>query len=282
MKTRHRMLVWLKKLLLMTIAFSLCIILLFPLLWMLSGSIKSISETFDVPPTLLPQEPTTTAYDQLLRMTDFLVFFRNSVLVSFSSSAVALILSIGGVYGLTRYRLVGGSLFSYMILFTYMLPGILLVIPLFTLWVRLGMGDSLTALSLTYVSFTLPFALWMMRSYIGTIPREIEEAGMVDGATRFQSFRRLIIPQAIPGMLSTFIFTFILAWQEYLFALVMISSDEKKTITLGVANLISGRAINSWPVLNAAGVMATIPVLFLFIFAQRWLIAGFTAGAVKG
>jgi len=115
-----------------------------------------------------------------------------------------------------------------MILFTYMLPGILLVIPLFTFWVRLGMSDSLVALSLTYVSFTLPFALWMMRSYIGTIPREIEEAGMVDGATRFQSFRRVIIPQAVPGMLSTFIFTFILAWQEYLFALVLISSDEKR------------------------------------------------------
>lgn len=282
MKSRHFAFVWMRKLILMVVAFGLCIILLFPLLWMFSGSIKSISETFDVPPTLLPQHPTTTAYDQLLRMTDFVLFFKNSMIASFSSSAIALIFSIGGVYGLTRYRLRGGSLFSYMILFTYMLPGILLVIPLFTLWVDLGMSDSLTALSLTYVSFTLPFALWMMRSYIGTIPREIEEAGMVDGATRFQSFRRLIIPQAIPGMLSTFIFTFILAWQEYLFALVMISSDEKKTITLGVANLISGRAINSWPVLNAAGVMATVPVLFLFIFAQRWLVAGFTAGAVKG
>ena len=282
MKSRRLAFVWMKKLTFMVVAFGLCIILLFPLLWMFSGSIKSISETFDVPPTLLPQHPTTTAYDQLLRMTDFVLFFKNSMIASFSSSAIALVLSIGGVYGLTRYRLRGGSLFSYMILFTYMLPGILLVIPLFTLWVDLGMSDSLTALSLTYVSFTLPFALWMMRSYIGTIPREIEEAGMVDGATRFQSFRRLIIPQAIPGMLSTFIFTFILAWQEYLFALVMISSDEKKTITLGVANLISGRAINSWPVLNAAGVLATVPVLFLFIFAQRWLVAGFTAGAVKG
>jgi len=282
MKTHRHVLKWTRKLILMIIAFGLCLILLFPLLWMFSGSIKSISETFDVPPTLLPQEPTTTAYDQLLRMTDFLLFFRNSLLASFSSSAIALLLSIGGVYGLTRYRLFGGRLFSYMILFTYMLPGILLVIPLFTLWVQLGMSDSLVALSLTYVSFTLPFALWMMRSYIGTVPREIEEAGMVDGATRFQSFRRLIIPQAIPGMLSTFIFTFILAWQEYLFALVLISSDEKKTITLGVANLISGRAINSWPVLNAAGVLATVPVLFLFIFAQRWLVAGFTAGAVKG
>lgn len=282
MTTRRHVLVWVRKITLMLIAFGLCFIMLFPLLWMLSGSIKSISETFDVPPTILPQHPTLTAFDQLLRMTDFLLFFRNSLIASLSSSAIALVLSIGGVYGLTRYRLVGGSLFSYMILFTYMLPGILLVIPLFTLWVRLDMSDSLVALSLTYVSFTLPFALWMMRSYISTIPREIEEAGMVDGATRFQSFRRLIIPQAIPGMLSTFIFTFILAWQEYLFALVLISSDEKKTITLGVANLISGRAINSWPVLNAAGVLATIPVLLLFIFAQRWLVAGFTAGAVKG
>ena len=282
MKTRRHVLVGMRRLMLMLTAFGLCLILLFPLLWMFSGSIKSISETFDVPPTLLPQHPTTKAYDQLLRMTDFLLFFRNSLIASLSSSAIALTLSIGGVYGLTRYRLIGGSLFSYMILFTYMLPGILLVIPLFTLWVRLDMSDSLIALSLTYVSFTLPFALWMMRSYIGTIPREIEEAGMVDGATRFQSFRRLVIPQAVPGMLSTFIFTFILAWQEYLFALVLISSDEKKTITLGVANLISGRAINSWPVLNAAGVLATVPVLFLFIFAQRWLVAGFTAGAVKG
>ena len=109
-------------------------------MWMLSGSFKSISETFDVPPTLLPQQPTMTAYDQLLRMTDFLLFFRNSLVASLSSSAIALFLSVGGVYGLTRYRLIGGGLFSYMILFTYMLPGILLVIPLFTLWVHLGLS----------------------------------------------------------------------------------------------------------------------------------------------
>ncbi|NLF78896.1 MAG: carbohydrate ABC transporter permease [Chloroflexi bacterium] len=282
MKARHLARLWLKKLIFMTLAFGLCLILLFPLLWMVSGSIKSIDETFDVPPTLFPQKPTTAAYVELLKTTDFVRFFRNSLIVSISSSALALVLSIGGVYGLTRYRLIGGNLFSYMILFTYMLPSILLVIPLFTLWINLGMSDTLSSVSLTYVSFTLPFALWMMRSYIGTIPREIEEAGMVDGATRFQSFRRLILPQAIPGMLSTFIFTFILAWQEYLYALVLITSDKNKTITLGVANLIGSRAINSWPVLNASGVLATIPVLLLFIVAQRWLVGGFTAGAVKG
>ena len=278
----HRQRTWLRKGVFMSIAFVLCAFMLFPLFWMISGSFKPRWETFAVPPTLFPEDPTTEGYDMLFQMTDFKVFFRNSFFVSAASSLIALVVSIGGVYGLTRFRLVGGRLFSYLILFTYMLPSILLVVPLFTFWVDVGMPDSLEALMMTYVSFTLPFALWMMRSYIESIPREIEEAAMVDGAARFQAFRRVIIPQAIPGMISTFIFTFILAWNEYLFALVMISSESKKTVTLGIANLLGGRAIYSWGMLNAAGVLATVPVLILFIVAQRWLISGFTAGAVKG
>jgi ABC-type glycerol-3-phosphate transport system permease component len=254
----------------------------FPLFWMVSGSFKSRGEIYKPPPTLLPQEWTTEGYKMLMYYTDFPAWFRNSLMVSVGASLFALVLGVGAIYGVARFRFIGGRVFTYIILITYMLPPILLVIPLYTFWVRIGLADSLLSLTFTYVTFTLPFALWMLRSYIETISPEMEEAAMVDGATRFQAFIKITLPQAVPGMIATFIFTFILAWNEYLYALVIISSESKKTVALGIGNLIGVKALFSWGMLNAAGVLATIPILLFFIFLQRRLVAGFSVGALKG
>ena len=260
----------------------LCLAVLLPLVWMITSSFKPNDEVFAVPPTFLPKHFSLEGYQLLFAYTHFLTYFRNSFLVATASALLAILLSVGGVYGVTRFRFMGAQLFSYMTLIIYMLPPILLVIPFYTLWVQAGLADSLISLTLSYVAITFPFSLWMSRSYFSTIPLEMEEAAMVDGSTRFGAFLRITVPQALPGLIATFIFTFILAWNEYVIALVLLSSEKNYTVSLGVANLISSMALYSWPMVTAAGVLATVPVLVLFFFVQRHLVSGLSAGALTG
>ena len=265
-----------------TIALLICAVVLIPLLWMVISSFKPETEIYKVPPSFLPEQWSLEGYRLLLLYTKFPRYFLNSFIVATSSALIAILLSIGGVYGVTRFRFVGARLFTFLILMIYMLPPILLTIPLFTLWVQVGLSDSLFSLTLSYVAITFPFALWMSRSYFDTIPIEMEEAAMVDGATRFKAFILVTVPQALPGLIATFIFTFILAWNEYVLALVLLSSEENYTVSLGVANLIASIALYSWPLVTAAGTLATIPVLILFFFVQRRLVSGMSVGALAG
>jgi ABC-type glycerol-3-phosphate transport system permease component len=265
-----------------TIALLICAVVLLPLLWMVISSFKPETEIYKVPPSFLPEQWSLEGYRLLLLYTKFPRYFLNTFIVATSSALIAILLSIGGVYGVTRFRFVGAQLFTFLILMIYMLPPILLTIPLFTLWVQVGLADSLFSLTLSYVAITFPFALWMSRSYFDTIPIEMEEAAMVDGATRFKAFILVTVPQALPGLIATFIFTFILAWNEYVLALVLLSSEENYTVSLGVANLIASIALYSWPLVTAAGTLATIPILILFFFVQRRLVSGMSVGALAG
>jgi ABC-type glycerol-3-phosphate transport system permease component len=249
---------------------------------MVISSFKLETEIYRVPPTFFPEQWSLEGYRLLFLYTKFLRYFVNTFIVALTAAVLAILLSIGGVYGVTRYRFLGAQMFTFLILMIYMLPPILLTIPLFTLWVQVGLADNLLSLSLSYVAITFPFALWMSRSYFDTIPIELEEAAMVDGATRLQAFVRITVPQALPGLIATFIFTFILAWNEYVLALVLLSSDENYTVSLGVANLIASIAVYSWPLVTAAGTLATIPILILFFFVQRRLVSGMSAGALAG
>ena len=265
-----------------SLALLICAVVLLPLLWMVISSFKPETEIYKVPPTIFPEKWSLEGYRLLFLYTKFPRYFLNTFIVATSSAVIAILLSIGGVYGVTRFRFVGAQIFTFLILMIYMLPPILLTIPLFTLWVRVGLADSLFSLTLSYVAITFPFALWMSRSYFDTIPIELEEAAMVDGATRFKAFIFITVPQAMPGLIATFIFTFILAWNEYVLALVLLSSDENYTVSLGVANLIASIALYSWPLVTAAGTLATIPVLILFFFVQRRLVSGMSVGALAG
>lgn len=172
--------------------------------------------------------------------------------------------------------------FTFGVLFIYMLPPILLALPFFRIWFQLDMLNSLPALAITYLTITLPFSLWILRPYIEAIPRALEEAAMIDGCTRFQAFRRVILPQAGPGIVASFVFTFVVVWNELLYSLVLISDEPKRTVSLGIASLILETSVYSWGLVNAAGVLATVPVLFLFAFAARHMVSGLGAGAVKG
>jgi multiple sugar transport system permease protein len=271
-----------ERLLLTLVALVTLFIVLFPLIWMLLSSFKPNLELFQRPPRMLPQNFTWEHYVELFRFTSFPLYFLNTVIVAVFACIVGVTISLLGVYSITRFKFIGAKTFTFAMLFIYMLPPILLAIPFFRIWFNLGMTNSLVSLTITYLTITLPFSLWILRPYIESIPRSLEESGMIDGCTRFKAFVLVILPQAVPGVMAAFVFTFVVVWNELLYALVLISDESKRTVSLGIASLILETSVYSWGLVNAAGVLATVPILVLFAFVGRMMVAGLGAGAVKG
>lgn len=255
-------------------------IICFPLFWMLISSIKPFAEIFSSPPKVFPRNVTLGHYVELFS-TDFPMFFKNSVVVATGTTLLVIVLGVAGGYSITRFRYHGRNLISKSILLLYMFPAILLMIPIIIMMVKIHLTNSYLGLILTYTTFALPYSLWLLAAFFETIPQELEQAAMIDGAGRLQAFYNVTLPVAVPGIIATSIFTFLLCWNEYLFALVINPGREWKTLPVGVGTFQEVTAIN-WGLMMAAGVGITIPVLVLFIFVQRRLITGFGAGAVKG
>ncbi len=259
------------------------LILEVPLIYMTVSSFKPGVEVYRVPPTFFPSEWVLDGYRELLDLSDMVIALRNSTIVASLASTLGVGLSVGFCYTITRFRMPGMRFFTVLMLFVYILPGILLMIPMVKIWSRLGLTGGLLPLAVTYVSFTLPFSIWMLRSHFAGIPVELEEAALVDGATRAQAFIKILLPLVRPGIIATFIFTFILSWNEVLFATIFASSQENVVVSTTLSNLLNERSgWHSWGMINASGVVATLPVLVFFMFIQRQLVAGFTEGAIKG
>ena len=271
-----------KKTILVLILYPLAFIINFPLLWMLISSFKTSLELFEIPPTILPHSITFEHYFELVKVTKFLLQYRNSIFVAICASLLTLFFSSLASYSISRFKFKFSTLFSTVTLLFYMLPSILLVIPLFIIFGKIGLGNNLLSLIIVYLTFNLPFGILLMRSYYAGVPAELEEAAMIDGCTRFQAFYRVVIPAVLPGIISTFIFSFIMAWSEYLFAATFIQSDSLKTLPVGISLLMDQSGAYSWGVVNASGVLIMVPVLIIFIIIQKQLIAGFTVGAIKG
>jgi len=257
-------------------------IVLLPLVWMLMSSFKPNTELFQRPPSLLPDNPTLEHYGELWQFTSFPRYLLNTFLVAGIACLVGVVISLASVYAVTRFEFIGARFFTFGVLLIYMLPPILLALPFFRIWFSLDMLNSLPALAITYLTITLPFSLWILRPYIEAIPRVLEEAAMIDGCTRHKAFLLVIVPQAWPGIIASLVFTFVVVWNELLYSLVLISDEPKRTISLGIASLILETSVYSWGLVNAAGVVATVPVLFLFALAARHMVSGLGAGAVKG
>ncbi|MBI9046894.1 MAG: carbohydrate ABC transporter permease [Anaerolineaceae bacterium] len=272
---------WLRKL----FAYVLLLITLgsmaFPLVWMVLSSFKTEREMLSFPPTFFPREWSLKAYQAVLQ-TDFLIWFKNSMTVSIAATITAVTVSAFGAYALSRSRNRGVQWFSKIVLFTYLIPTILLLIPIFRIVVNLQLSNSLGGLIVVYNSILLPYGLWTLRSYFAGIPHEIEEAARIDGATRFQAFYKVVLPQALPGLVSTALFAFNVCWNEYLFAVILIGSGKKWTLNPGIASLVGALSDQSWTVVMAASTLATVPVIILFSLLQRYWIAGWGGGAVKG
>lgn len=253
-----------------------------PLIWIFLTAFKPDTEIVSYPPTLLPAQPTLDNFRTLMQISPFGSYLRNSATVALVSTAVTVVVSTLAAYTFARFRFWFLRGLSELALFAYMIPPILLLVPIARMMFGVGLGNNLTALVVLYTATQLPFALWILRSYFHGIAADLEEAAMVDGCTRFGAFRRVVIPQAVPGMIATAVFTFNAAWSEYLFAATLMTSRDSMTLSPGVALLIHQTGVYSWGVLMAAAVIVVAPALVFFLLAQRRLVGGLADGAVRG
>ncbi|MFC5756007.1 carbohydrate ABC transporter permease [Rhizobium sp. GCM10022189] len=270
------------KIMLYLLVFAAVSVVGFPLFWMLICSFKPGSELYATPPTFLPNQWTLQNYRDLFIQTNFLTYFANSLIVAFGSTFLSLIVGGLGAYSLSRFRFFGIAAFSNATLVCYMLPEVLIVLPLYIYVVKLGMADTLISLIIANTAFTLPLALWFMRSYFNAIPVSLEESAMIDGCTRLGAMMRVTVPLALPGIVSVGVFSFNHAWNEFLFALVFVSSETNKTLPLGLATWIGQDNIYSWGMLLAGAVLVTIPVILFYLLVQRKLVVGLSEGGTKG
>jgi len=253
---------------------------LFPFYWMVNTSLKPGTEVFLSPPTFFSRNWSFDAYRIVFETRPMGRYLLNSLIVSLGATALSVFLSALAAYGFTRFFIRGATVFVLFLLFTKMLPETLLIIPYFQIMASLGLVDSYLALILAYSSFALPFSVWMLIGFFRTIPREIDEAAIIDGASRFQAFSRVILPLARPGLVAVALFTFIIAWNSYVWALVLTTNADMFVTSVGVANLVGEYRVQ-WNELMAATVIAAAPVMALYAFLNRHLVSAITSGAVK-
>ncbi|HEY8477061.1 MAG TPA: carbohydrate ABC transporter permease [Chloroflexota bacterium] len=257
----------------------------FPIYWILVSAVKPVSEILSRSVLgILPYPFTLEHFGTVFTFMPYATYFRNSLVVATATTVVTLAVSALGGYALARLRFPGRNLIGRLVLFTYTVPSVLLLIPLFQIMVAYQINNTQLSLVLAHASFAIPFTLWLLRGFFHSLPAELEDAAMIDGASHLTTLLRVVLPLAAPGLVTAAMFSFILSWNEYLFALVFITDDTLRTIPLGVAaNIMTGNIQpGHWPVLMAAAVISALPVAILFLFLQKSLVQGLTAGGVKG
>jgi ABC-type glycerol-3-phosphate transport system permease component len=256
-------------------------ITLFPFYWMLNTSLKPAPEVFASPPTFVSAHWSLDAYSSLLAGRPVVRYFVNSLVVAAGSTVLSVLLASLAAYGVTRFFPRGAMPFVLFLLFTKMLPETLLIIPYFQLMSDLGLLNTYWALILAYSSFALPFSVWMLIGFFRSIPRELDEAALIDGAGVLQTFFRVILPLARPGLVAVALFTFLIAWNSYVWALVLTTDASMFVLSVGIANMVGEYRVQ-WNELMAAAVIAALPVMALYSLLERHLVNAITAGAVKG
>jgi len=260
---------------------ALLLVVAFPFYWMFVSSLKSEEQMRSLTAMFWPSPAVLDNYRQLLGKTDFGAWYGNSIVVALSSTLVATAIGTLGAYALARLKFFGRAFMASATLITYLVPPSILFIPLYAQIRTLGLADSLTGLVAAYPSFTVPFVTWLLMGYFESIPVELEEAAMIDGATRFGAFRRVILPLAAPGVLAAALFAFTQAWNEFLYALVFITNVKLRTLPVGLSTFITGD-VYGWGFLMAGAVLTTLPVIAAYTYLQKYMVEGLTAGSVKG
>jgi multiple sugar transport system permease protein len=274
---RERVGLGLRTLLLLPLLF----FVLFPFYWIIITSFKTDLQIQQYASIFWPEPWTLDQFRTLLFKTAYLTWFRNTVVVAVTSTVISVALAALAGYALARLKFLGANTLTTVLLITYLLPGSLLFIPLYRILTNLGIINTHAALIATYPTFLMPFATWVMLGYYRSIPEDLEEAAMIDGANRLGAFWRITLPLAAPALLSVTLFAFTNAWNEFLFAFVFITSESLKTLPVGLQLLVFGD-IYPWGQLMGASLLMAIPVMIVYIYAQRYLVEGLTAGSVKG
>ena len=254
---------------------------LFPLFWLLKVSVTPNDLLYSEGVRMWPSHATLDHYRYVIENSAFPTFFKNSVIVAGSTAFAVTILSSLAGYALSRFRFRGKYWIIGLMLVTQMFPLVMLVAPIFKMLSPLGLTNSLTGLVIVYTAFNVPFATFLMQSFFDGNPKDLEEAAMIDGASRFTAFRQIILPLTLPGIAATLGFVFTAAWSELLFALMLISGNESATFPVGLLTFVSKFSVDFGQMM-AAGVLALIPACLFFLLIQRYLVQGLTAGAVKG
>jgi len=251
-----------------------------PFWWVVTGSIKDPAEIIARDPTMFPQSFTLQHYAKLLAASAYPTYLVNSLIVAVSTAVLTVLLAVPAAYAFFRMELPFREGMYRAILLAYAFPGIIVLIPIYGFFAQLGLIDSLVALVIVNTTFALPFSIWMMRSFLGTIPQDIEEAARMDGAPTPVILRRILVPLLLPGIAAVAVFAFISSWTEYIFASILILSDAQRTIPVGFAGIIGQYQID-WGLLLAGATLAILPVVIIFALIGRTFVAGMTDGAVK-
>lgn len=256
-----------------------------PFLWMILTSLKPQSEIYSNPLTYLPQEINVNGYKGMLNPhaddnANFMKWFWNTTIVSLFTTLLSLVVSALGGYAMSRFGFRGRMSIGYIILLTQMLPGSLLIIPLYMIMKDYQLLNSHFGLVIAYATFAIPFCTWMLKGYFDSVSKSIDEAASVDGANRWTTFVRIILPLTLPGLVVTGVFSFLTSWNEFMFAQTFISDYSKWTLSVGIASF-QGQYVVNWDYLMAGSVITTLPIVIIFWVLQKHLVSGMTAGAVK-
>jgi multiple sugar transport system permease protein len=263
------------------LVYGVALIIVLPFIWVLLSAFKPESELLRYPPTLWPERWTSENFTQFFQATSFHIAMFNSGLIAAVTTVLAMAVAAPAAYVLARFHNPLFEGIARLFVYTYMIPAILLVLPVYKIFFSLGLGNNLWALAPIYTALVLPLMLWTLRSFFAGIPVELEDAAMIDGATRFQAFRKVVLPQAVPGLIATGIVAINIGWSEYLFAATLLTSPDNMTISPRLASFM-GRGLYNWGWLMAGALAVTAPLIVLAAVMQRHLIAGWGAGALKG
>lgn len=251
-----------------------------PMLWVFLCSFKSTQELLSIPPTFIPRRWTVMHYINLFKQIPFATYYKNSLFVAICTALVSTLAGAMAAYSVYRCRYRGREVVYWVFLFSYVFPKTLVLIPLYVVLAKLKILNSPLSVAIAHITITAPFSVWMLRTFFLSIPVEIEEAALVDGATRWQSLFRIFIPVSAPGIAAIALNSFLMSWSEYLFASVLVIKDEYKTLPVGVIVFLQQYAID-WGIMMAASVMIAIPPLIAFAIAGKYFVQGLTAGSIK-
>jgi multiple sugar transport system permease protein len=265
----------------------LLILVFFPIIWMISSSVKPIEDLFIIPPQWIPKNPTLSTMNSVIfgdygRGSMFPQYFKNSIIVTFGTTVLCLFVATLAAYALSRFPFRGSHGLMVGILSTQMFPQGMLLITLYLTFMKLNMLNKYPSLILANTTFAIPFAIWILKGFFDTIPKDIEEAALMDGCGRIGAMTKVVMPMIIPGLVAAGVYTFLISWDEYLFASMLTIKPEMRTLPPGIIQSFVGQFYLNWPNVMAASVLVTIPVTILFILFQKYLVQGLTAGAVKG
>ena len=264
------------------VGIGLFVVMVFPVFWMISTAFKPDDQINSLTPTWFPGHPTVRHFADAIHTPFFWTDVKNSVIIVTITVAISISLAFLAAVALAKYRFTGRKLFIVLMIGIQMLPGAGLIIPIYVVLARYHQVDKLSGVIITYLTFALPFSVWTLRGFLIGIPKELEEAAMVDGSTRLGAFVRILLPLVAPGLVATSVFAFITSWNEYIFARILLNDQGKQTLTVWLSYFLGTSRHQDWGALMAGSTLTAIPVVIFFLLVQRRIMFGLTAGAVKG